>query len=112
LLLNLTDNAVKFNHPNGRVTMALTDKNDCAELRISNTGSAIPPEKLPRVFERFYRCDPAHGNEVEGCGLGLSIAEWIARAHRGGIQIMSEPEGWTTVIVTLPIATTPSNSAG
>jgi heavy metal sensor kinase len=103
LLLNLTDNAIKFNRPEGKVTVALKKHNGVAELKISNTGRGVPPEKLSRVFDRFYRGDAAHGNEVDGCGLGLSIAEWIAKAHRGGIQMVSEPDQWTTIIVTFPL---------
>jgi len=109
LLLTLTDNAIKFNQPQGRVTMALSRQNGAAVLKISNTGPGVLPEKLPRVFDRFYRGDAAHSSEVDGCGLGLSIAEWIAKAHRGGIQMVSEPDQWTTVIVTLPISRSPSD---
>ncbi len=110
LLLNLTDNAIKFNQANGRVIIALSRNNGAAELKIANTGPGIAVEKLPRVFDRFYRGDLAHGSEVEGCGLGLSIAEWIAKAHRGGIRIESELERWTTITVTLPV--TPPGSTG
>ncbi len=102
LLLNLTDNAIKYNQPGGRVTMGLTRNNGSVELTIANTGPGIPPEKLPRVFERFYRGDAAHNSEVEGSGLGLSIAQWIVKAHAGTINLASDPEKWTTVTVKLP----------
>ena len=110
LLLNLTENAIKFNQPHGRVSIALSRNNGVAELKISNTGPGVPPEKLPRVFDRFYRGDPAHGYEIEGCGLGLSIAQWIAKSHGGSIQMVSEPDQLTTVTVTLPVTPSPSNS--
>jgi signal transduction histidine kinase len=58
---------------------------------------------LPHVFERFYRADPAHSHEVDGCGLGLSIAEWIAKAHGGTIQLESGPSKKTTVKVQFPL---------
>ena len=103
LLLNLTDNAIKYNQPEGRVTIALRRNNGCAELTIANTGPGIPPEKLPRVFDRFYRCDAAHSSEIEGCGLGLSIVEWIVKSHRGEVSIDSAPIEWTTVKVRIPI---------
>jgi signal transduction histidine kinase len=103
LLLNLTDNAIKYNRPNGTVTIDLRRENGYAELKISNTGAGIPAEQQTRVFDRFYRLDPAHGNTVEGCGLGLSIAQWIVRAHRGTIEIASEPAKLTTVMVRLPV---------
>ena len=103
LLLNLADNAVKYNQPRGSVTMNLRRANGAAEFTITNTGPGIPPESLPRVFDRFFRGDPAHSNEVEGCGLGLSIARWIVSAHKGTIQIQSAPSQPTTVTVRLPL---------
>jgi signal transduction histidine kinase len=106
LLLNLADNAVKYNHPQGRVTMTLRRVNDQAEFTIVNTGEGIAAGQLPLVFDRFFRANPAQGEAVEGCGLGLSIAQWIVSAHGGGISIMSEPSKQTTVTVQLPIGTT------
>jgi signal transduction histidine kinase len=103
LLLNLTDNAVKYAEPKGRITVALNHDNGSAELRISNTGAGIAPEKLPRIFERFYRGDAAHGSAVEGSGLGLSIAQWIVKAHRGEIHVQSDVGKLTTVSVRLPL---------
>src|SRR5262249_11806832 len=111
LLLNLVDNAVKYNQKGGSVVMGLRARNDTAELTIANTGPGIAPESLPHVFERFYRGDPAHSHEMDGCGLGLSIAEWIASAHSGTIHIESAPSKLTTVTVQLPlVAGTPKVS--
>jgi signal transduction histidine kinase len=103
LLLNLTDNAIKYNQPQGTVKMALRRNNGDAELVIANTGPGIPREQLPRVFDRFYRCDPARSNGVEGCGLGLSISKWIVLAHGGRIALASDAENVTTVTVRLPL---------
>ena len=103
LLLNLADNAVKYNQPQGRVTMSLRRANGAAEFTIANTGPGIPPEMLPRVFDRFYRGDPAHSPAVDGCGLGLSIVQWIVSAHNGTIKIESVPSKITTVTVRLPL---------
>jgi signal transduction histidine kinase len=103
LLLNLTENAIKYNHPDGRVVMSLARNHGTVELTIANTGPGIPAEKLPRVFDRFYRGDHAHNGEVEGSGLGLSIAQWIVKAHGGAIELTSKPEQWTTVTVRLPV---------
>jgi heavy metal sensor kinase len=103
LLLNLADNAVKYNQPRGRVTMSLRRTGDAAEFTIANTGAGIPPEMLPRVFDRFFRGDPAHSSAVDGCGLGLSIVQWIVAAHDGSVKIESVPAGITTVTVLLPI---------
>jgi signal transduction histidine kinase len=103
LLLNLTDNAIKYNRPQGRVTIDLRRVNGHAELKICNTGTGIPAEMQPRVFDRFFRGDTSHANTVEGCGLGLSIAKWIVTAHEGTIQLVSEPGKLTTATVCLPI---------
>jgi len=108
LLLNLADNAIKYNHPNGEVTISLQRNNGFAEFKIENTGTGLSPELQPRVFERFFRGDSSHSNGVEGCGLGLSIAQWITGAHHGNIQFISEPDKLTTVSVRLPGAGAPA----
>jgi len=102
LLLNLADNAVKYNQPGGFIRMALRRRGDAAEFTLANTGSGIAPEALPRVFDRFFRGDPAHGHEVDGCGLGLSIAQWIASAHHGLLRLESVPLQLTTATLRLP----------
>jgi signal transduction histidine kinase len=103
VLLNLADNAVKYNQPRGSIIMALRRADDSAEFTIANTGPGIGPEALPRVFDRFFRGDPAHSHEVEGCGLGLSIAQWIVSVHNGSIRIESVPFESTAVTVRLPL---------
>lgn len=103
LLLNLADNAVKYNQPHGSITMALRRSGNAALFTIANAGPGIPPESLPRVFDRFFRGDPAHSSETDGCGLGLSIAQWIVSAHNGTIKIESVPSKLTTVTVRLPL---------
>ncbi len=104
LLLNLADNAVKYNRPGGTVEFALRRAGENAELKISNTGAGIAPEVLPRVCERFFRGDASHHSAVDGCGLGLSIAQWIVSAHGGGLKIESVCGGLTLVTVRLPLA--------
>lgn len=103
LLLNLTDNAIKYTQPEGRITVELAHRDGSAELTISNTGPGIAPEILPRVFDRFFRGDPAHNNTIEGSGLGLCIAQWIVKAHGGEIRLGSEMGKETKVIVRLPL---------
>ncbi len=103
LLLNLADNAVKYNQLQGRVNLGLRRVNGQAEFTIANTGAGIPPAILSRVFDRFFRGDPAHSSAVDGCGLGLSIAQWIVSAHGGTIKIESTPAQLTTVTVRLPL---------
>ncbi|HOW68030.1 MAG TPA: HAMP domain-containing sensor histidine kinase [Candidatus Paceibacterota bacterium] len=102
LLLNLMDNAVKYNELRGRVDIALRHDGDAAQLTIANTGPGIASEKLLHVFDRFFRGDPAHGSAVEGCGLGLAIAQWVVEAHGGTIEFASQPGQLTTVRVRLP----------
>jgi signal transduction histidine kinase len=77
--------------------------NGHAELKIANTGAGIPAELQSRVFDRFFRGDASHSNAVEGCGLGLSIAQWIVDSHGGTIELASEPEQLTTATVCLPV---------
>jgi signal transduction histidine kinase len=103
VLLNLSDNAVKYNQPDGAVSMALRRSGAFAEFAITNTGPGIRSESLPRVFDRFFRADTAHSHEVDGCGLGLSIAHWIVSVHKGTIRVESVPAKLTTVTVRLPL---------
>lgn len=102
LLLNLTDNAIKYNCPNGSVAISLARNNGFAELKVENTGAGLAPELQPRVFDRFFRGDSSHSSAVDGCGLGLSIVQWITQAHRGTIEFASEPEKRTVVTIRLP----------
>ena len=103
LLLAITDNAIQYNHPGGHIRFRLEAGAGLARLEVSNTGPGIPPEKLPRVFDRFYRGDPAHGSDGGGCGLGLSVARTIVAAHAGTITIESQPGGETRVAIGLPL---------
>src|ERR1700722_6345934 len=104
LLLNLTDNAIKYNQPQGTVSIDLHRNEKFAELKITNTGPGISAEMQMRAFDRFLRFVDAHNNTIDGCGLGLSIAQWIVQAHKGEIRIASEPAKLTTVTVLLPLA--------
>jgi signal transduction histidine kinase len=104
LLLNLADNAVKYNQQGGSIAVSLVRLGEMAQFTISNTGPGILPAALPRVFDRFFRGDAAHGTQVEGCGLGLSIAQWIVSMHKGTINIDSVPAQNTTLTVRLPLA--------
>jgi signal transduction histidine kinase len=101
VLLNLVDNALKYNRPDGEVTLALTRQHGEAIVRISNTGAGVPPEALPRVFDPLFRADRARSRDVEGSGLGLSIARSIVTAHGGAIEITSERDRETVVTVRL-----------
>lgn len=104
LLLNLAENAVKYNHTHGSINLSLLREGDAACFRIVNTGNPLPPERRERVFERFFRGDASHGTSIEGCGLGLSIAQSIAHSHKGEISMDETPEGLTCVSLWLPLA--------
>jgi signal transduction histidine kinase len=104
LLLDLADNAVKYNHRNGTVDFSLRREGALAVLKISNSGPGLSADQQGRVFERFFRGATAQGQPVEGCGLGLSIAQWIVLAHGGNIEFSSQPNALTTVTVRLPLA--------
>ncbi|HEY0173433.1 MAG TPA: ATP-binding protein [Pyrinomonadaceae bacterium] len=101
MLLNLVDNAIKFNRRGGAVTVAhAAGKRDLVE--VSDTGVGIPPEHLTRIFERFYRVDRARSREMGGTGLGLAIVKHLARAHGGEIRVRSTPGEGTTFTIELP----------
>jgi two-component system, OmpR family, sensor kinase len=103
LLLIVLDNALKYTPSGGRVTMGLRQSVGGSEITVQDTGVGIAAEDLPRVFERFYRADPARSRDAGGTGLGLPIARWIVEQHRGAIHIDSVPGQGTTVTVSLPI---------
>lgn len=96
----LLDNAVKYTPEGGVVTAEVTRANAGVELRVSDTGAGIAAEDLPRVFERFYRADPARSQG--GSGLGLPIARRIARAHGGEVEAESRPGKGSTFVLGLP----------
>jgi two-component system, OmpR family, sensor kinase len=105
LLLILLDNALKYTPPDGTVTLALSRDGPGPTpivLTVRDTGVGIPPDALPRVFERFYRADPARGRDPGGTGLGLPIARWIAEQHGGEIALCSQPGAGTVATVRLP----------
>lgn len=101
LLINLVENAIKYNWKGGRVTLALRRNGSSVVLEFTNTGPGVAPEAQSRVFDRFFRGDSSHNGTIEGCGLGLSIAKWIVAAHQGTIRFLSEPEKLTVVTVVL-----------
>ena len=101
LLVIVLDNAVKFTPGGGKVTLDVATEDGRATVVIADTGIGIPVEQLPRVFERFYRGDPAR-HEADGAGLGLAIARWIADAHGARIELASPPAGGTRVTIVFP----------
>lgn len=104
MLLNLVDNAVKYNRPGGTVTLALKISGKMAEITVANTGPGVPAELLPRLFDPFFRVDAAHTREIDGCGLGLAIVQWIVTAHGGTVIMTSHDGAVTTAKVLLPVS--------
>jgi heavy metal sensor kinase len=102
VLLNLLDNAIKYNIAGGLLSISLTTSHPTAQLRIANTGPGILKEDEQRVFERFYRGDPSHSSEISGSGLGLSICREIVAAHGGQMGLEQSPPGLTAFTVSLP----------
>ena len=101
LISILLDNAVKYGAAGGTITLTLEKTDRQARLTVHNPGEPIPPEQLPRLFERFYRADASRG-EQSGFGLGLSIAAVIAQEHKGTLRAESGREG-TRFIFTVPL---------
>ena len=102
LILILTDNAVKYTVPGGRVDLRLALDSNTARIEVRDTGIGISAEDLPHIFERFYRADKAR-HRSGGAGLGLSIADWIARVHRARIEVSSTREAGTTFAICFPL---------
>jgi signal transduction histidine kinase len=89
-LVNLLDNAVKFNRPNGEVRIEIATVDGRVSIVISDTGLGIPSGDLPRIFERFYRVDKARSREVGGTGLGLSIVKHVVEQMGGSVAVESQ----------------------
>lgn len=98
---NLVSNAVRHSQPNSVIEVRLTSSPQAITLGVENTGDAIPPEQLGRVFDRFYRADVSRQRSDEGAGLGLAITRSIARAHKGEVTVVSEGNR-TRFLISLP----------
>ena len=102
VFVNLVDNAVKYTPEGGSVAVEASAAGGAAVAVVRDPGVGIPPEHLPRVFDRFYRVDKARSRAAGGAGLGLSIARSIVEAHGGRIELASAPGRGTTCTVSLP----------
>ncbi len=103
IIFNLCDNAVKYNHAGGSVTVTVSSDNDSARLTVSDTGIGIPEEHLERIFERFYRVDKSRSKPLGGTGLGLSIVKHAALMHNAKIETQSEVGKGTAISVIFPL---------
>jgi signal transduction histidine kinase len=102
VLANLVSNALRHTPAGGRVHLEAERERDGVRVTVADTGEGIAPEELGRVFERYYRSDPARGRAGSGAGLGLAIARGIVEAHGGRIGIESTPGAGTRVSFRLP----------
>lgn len=102
LVYNLLDNAIKYNKPQGSVTVTVTPGKR-VRLRVEDTGIGIPKESQSRVFERFYWVDKSRSDDVSGTGLGLSIVKHAAQFHRARVELQSTEGKGTAITVTFPL---------
>jgi heavy metal sensor kinase len=102
LLMNLLDNAIKYTPRGGSVSVKLESETERVKIIVSDTGIGIPAESVPYIFERFYRADKARSRADGGSGLGLAIARWVAEAHKGSIELTSDPGHGSRFTVSLP----------
>ena len=104
VIFNLVDNAVRFTPEGGEVRIEAHRHNGSVEVSVADTGVGIPPEALPRLFERFYRVDPARAREDGGTGIGLAIARSVVEAHGGTIRAESDPGHGSVFTFDLPVS--------
>ena len=101
LVYNLVENAIKYNHSGGQVTVTADRKEKHVYLSVEDTGAGIPEELKERVFEPFFRVDKSRSRELGGVGLGLALVREIVRVHEGSITLKSNPSGGTIFEVVL-----------
>lgn len=101
IIFNLVENAIKYNHAGGRVTVALPQQSDGkVRLTVRDTGTGIAAEEQERVFERFYRSDKSHTSTIPGNGLGLALVKHGVLLHKGSLALTSAPGEGTEIVVT------------
>ena len=105
VLVNLLDNAVKFNREGGTVTLTCSPVEGCqVRITVTDTGLGIPSGELPRIFERFYRVDKARSRPAGGLGLGLPIVKEVVERMGGTVTVQSQSRRGSTFLVMLPAA--------
>ncbi|MFL5534512.1 MAG: sensor histidine kinase, partial [Gemmatimonadales bacterium] len=103
ILTNLLENSTRYTSAGGRITCRSVVADSGIALSVADTGSGIIPDHLPRIFERFYRSDPARSREQGGTGLGLAIVKHLVEAHGGRVSAQSEMGLGTTITCWFPV---------
>jgi heavy metal sensor kinase len=101
-VINLLDNAIKYSKLGGRIEVSALSEDGRIRLQIKDYGIGISQQDLPHIFDRLYRADPARSREKGGAGLGLALVKWIVEAHKGTIQVASQPDLGTSFDIILP----------
>jgi two-component system sensor histidine kinase SenX3 len=107
---NLIENAINYSPPNTNVSVSTSLQDDIVTISVADQGIGIPETDLERIFERFYRVDPARSRETGGTGLGLSIVKHVATKHGGDITVWSSPNVGSTFAIRLPNYQTPGET--
>ena len=102
--VNVLSNAGRYTNPGGTVGVRVGRADGCAYLEVSDTGIGIEPDELPHVFERFWRGEKSRSRATGGAGVGLAIADELARAHDGRIDVESSPGRGSRFTLLLPLA--------
>jgi len=105
MMINLLDNAITYSNNRGKIIIDVAEEDSILSIVIEDTGSGIPEEHFPRIFERFYVVDTSRSRNLGGTGLGLSIVKHIVQAHQGEIQVESTLGKGTSFIITFPVIT-------
>ena len=111
VVVNLIDNAIKYTPEGGTIALKVREQGNKAILEVADTGIGISPAALPKIFNRFFRAEEARSGRMQGSGLGLSIVQSIAEAHRGTVQVESNEKRGSNFRVELPLLPTGSLQA-
>ena len=103
MLFNLTENAIRYNRPDGTVRIAVTEEENRLVIRVADTGCGIPEQYRESIFQPFFRVDKSRSRENGGVGLGLSLVWEIAALHGGNVRVEESSEKGTTIAVRLPL---------
>ena len=101
---NLVENAIKYNRPNGSVTVSVKEKNGQAMILVKDTGIGISPENQKKIFDPFFRVDKSRSRAMGGAGLGLALVDSIAKEHGGTVNVLESSETGSTIALMLPVS--------